>query len=270
MWTSCVVETSSHELTAEPFSLLANDQLNMRIRVLSESELLISVRHIGADNEAHIQKVHTAHQVIRMLLISLNVASLGYFYWKNAPWLHPILITSEDLAETNQANSALLAIPVHSFEKKSQITKLDAQNAILIFGILAKERTFDLDEEYTKGILLLRMQFCDVEFRREAFLCFYRALEYFIASRVLKVKKFTNELKDMQRGLASVGLKNIILDEFKEIYTIRSSQAAHSQITPRKITFEEVMKAKVFLDFVIHKTFVTQATEILRSNNKNT
>jgi hypothetical protein len=265
MWTSCTLETSSHTLSPGAFSVLERSEANTRIRVLSETELLISVRHIGPDTDTPIQKLHHAHQVIRTFVIGFNVASLGYFYWQNAPWLHPVLSISSDLEGSDRTESTLMAEPVHAFESRSALSSQIVQNAILIFGIFAKEPSIALGTEYTKGILLLRMQFCDVHSRTEAFMCFYRALEYFIASRVLKVRKLTNELKDMQRGLAIVGLDGEILDEFREIYVIRSSQAAHTQIQPRELTFDEVMKTKVFLDFVIHKTFVAQGHALMQA-----
>lgn len=265
MWTSCTLETSSHTLSAEAFSVLQNSQANTRIRILSDAELVISVRHIGPETDSPVAKLHYAHQTIRTFVIALNVASIGFFYWKNAPWLHPVLSTSSDLNGANRADSALIAEPDHSFERRDPLTKRAVQNAILIFGMFAKEPSFSLDSEYTKGILLLRMQFCDVSFRTEAFMCFYRALELFVASRLLKVKKLTNELKDMQRGLSTVGLDGDVLDEFKQIYIIRSSLAAHSQVQPRELTFDEVMKAKVFLDFVIHKTFVAQGHALIQA-----
>lgn len=44
-----------------------------------------------------------------------------------------------------------------------------------------------------------------------------------------------------------------------------SSQVAHSQIDQREITFDEVMKAKVFFDFIMHKTFKAQANQIMEA-----
>lgn len=224
----------------------------------------ISVHYSGPETDSTLDKLHEAHHIIRTFLVSFNVASIGYFYWANAPWLHPILSTSSDLDGANSSDTALIAEPQHTFERRELLTKLAVQNAILIFGIFARERSFALDTEYVKGILLLRMQFCDIHFRTDAFMCFYRALEFFVASRLLKVKKLTNELKDLQRGLATIGLDGGVLDEFKQIYIIRSSLAAHTQTQPRAVTFDEVMKAKVFLDFVIHKTFVAQGNALMQ------
>lgn len=265
MWTSCELQTSSHSLSQEAFSVFASSQGNTRIQVLSSSELRISVQHIGDASDSTLDKLAAAHHAIQLYLIALNVASLGYFYWKQAPWLHPVFTLSKELGGANATQSALIATPEHTYPAIEPVSKLMVQNAILVFGMLAKERTFALDSEYAKGLLLLRMRFANVHFRTEAFMCFYRALEYFIASRVLGLSKLSNELKDIQRGLELVGLGGILAKEFKEIYVLRSSQAAHTQVTPRDLTFDEVMKAKIFLDFVIHKTFVAQGNAIMQS-----
>jgi len=108
------------------------------------------------------------------------------------------------------------------------------------------------------------MNFYELNFRREAFLCFYRALEHFVAARILGVKKLKNELRDLQGGLAKVGASQNFQDELREIYAIRSSQVAHSQVGQREITLDEVLKTKVFLDFIMHKTFKEQADRIMQ------
>lgn len=75
--------------------------------------------------------------------------------------------------------------------------------------------------------------------------------------------KLRSKLRDFKRALAQVGASQELVEELREVYAIRSSQVAHSQINQREITFDEVMKAKVFLDFVMHKTFKAQANEIM-------
>jgi hypothetical protein len=119
--------------------------------------------------------------------------------------------------------------------------------------------------EYTKGILLLRTNFSEITFFREAFMCFWRALENFVGTRILKVTKLKNELRDLQRGLIKIGLSSELDAEFKELYIIRSSQVAHAQTTVRDVTFDEVMKVKALLDFVMHKTFKPQGVQALEA-----
>jgi len=109
------------------------------------------------------------------------------------------------------------------------------------------------------------MNFCDIDFRREAFLCFYRGLENFVVTRILRVNKLRNELRDLQRALAQVGASPEAIDELRELYTTRSSQVAHAQVSPRELSFEEVMKAKLFLDFAMHKTFKAQGVKLMEA-----
>ena len=96
-------------------------------------------------------------------------------------------------------------------------------------------------------------------------MCFYRALEHFVAARIFGITKLRNELRDLQRGLAKLSAGEELLHELREVYSIRSSQVAHSQIGQREITLDEVRKTKVFLDFIIHKTFKQQANHIMES-----
>lgn len=265
MWISCNLKTSSHTLSSEVFSVFQSGNANTRICIVSDNEMTISVRHIEAEDDKSLQIFHDAHHVINSFLIAFNVASMGFFYWKNIPQLCSIFSTSSDFDGANRVVSALIAEPEHHFENKVPLTKIDVKNAILVFGILAKESSFAIDNEYIKGILLLRMQFYDVNFRTEAFICFYKALEFFVTSRILKTNKLENELKDIQRGLEIIGMKKELYDEFKNIYIIRSSLAAHTQKEPRALTFDEVMKAKIFLDFVIHRTFVTKGHALMKA-----
>jgi hypothetical protein len=109
------------------------------------------------------------------------------------------------------------------------------------------------------------VSFYDINFCREAFMCFWRALENFIGVRILKVSKLKNELRDLQRGLTMVGASTELVSELRDVYAIRSSQVAHAQVAPRLVTFDEVMKTKVFLDFVMHKTFKAQGVQILET-----
>jgi hypothetical protein len=94
-------------------------------------------------------------------------------------------------------------------------------------------------------------------------MCFWRALENFVGVRILKVTKLNNELRDLQRGLSIIGAPAELVAELKEVYITRSSQVAHAQTTVRDVTFDEVIKAKVFLDFVMYKTFKAQGVQLM-------
>lgn len=262
MWVSCRVKCDSHMLNAEAFRLFQLDEVNMRIQHVREHDFLLSVKSIDTSAPEPAQ-VHDCHHVISALLIALNIGAIGMFYWAEDPWVHPILTVSDDLEGSNSRDATLLVSSDTTYEERKPLTDRDVDNAALIFGILARERSPVLTGEYCRGLLLLRMNFAELNFRREAFMCFYRALEHFVAARILKVKRLSNELRDLQRGLSTLTNERALLDELREIYAIRSSQGAHSQAKQRDISFDEVLKTKVFLDFVMHKEFKAEANHAM-------
>lgn len=240
---------------------------NIRIHQIKERDFVLSVRTL---NEAELEpiQVHHGHNVINAVLIALNVGALGSFYWYDDPWVHPVLAAADDFEGTNRRDVALVVKSGTTYEVLKPLDEVHIYNTALIFGIVAREKSKVLTGEYCRGLLLLRMNFYDLNFRREAFLCFYRALEHFVAARILGVKRLKNELLDLQRGLSTLTDAKDLLEELKVVYSIRSSQVAHSQTDQREITFDEVVKTKVFLDFVMHKTFKKEANRLMEVRGK--
>lgn len=107
------------------------------------------------------------------------------------------------------------------------------------------------------------MNVLELNFRREAFLCFYRALEHFAANRILKVRRLSNELRDLQRAMRTLTDDDELIEELRTVYKIRSSQVAHSQDVQHDVSQDDLMKTKVFLDFVMHKTFKDEANIVM-------
>lgn len=262
MWVSCRVKCDSHVLSSEAFRLFQLDEANMRIREVRERDFLLSMKSVDESVSEPVQ-VHDCHRVISALLIALNVGAIGMFYWADDPWVHPVLTVADDLEGNNPRSTALVVSSDTAYEERTLLTNRHVEDAALIFGILARERSPVLTGEYSRGLLLLRMNFAELNFRREAFMCFYRALEHFIAVRILKVKRLSKELRDLQRGLSTLTSDPTLVDELREVYAIRSSQGAHSQSAQREITFDEVLKTKVFLDFVMHKEFKAEANRAM-------
>lgn len=258
MWISCRIKSHSHTLDNEAFRLLQSDATNMRVHKVSEQEFTLSVRPRHPESP-EFEQLAEAHQVILCFLIALNVGSLGAFAWAEEPWVHPVFAVTEDMEGTRGYRAAIVAQSSMQHGELTELKEADVYSVVLVFGIVARERTSVLTGEYARGLLLLRMNFAELNFRREAFMCFYRAFEHFIASRILKVSKLGNELKDLQRGLRTITQSQEIIDEFRSIYAIRSSQAAHSQVKQREITLEEVLKVKVFLDMVMNTEFKREA-----------
>lgn len=229
---------------------------------------MISVRgHDQLASDAEL--MHHAHNVICALLVALNVGAIGSFYWYDDPWAHPVLGMAEDLEGRNSRHAALVVRSDTTHDELRPLEEHDLYATALIFGIVAREKSKVLTGEYCRGLLLLRMNFYDLNFRREAFLCFYRALEHFVAVRILGVKRLTKELIQLKQGLKKIGAPQDLLDEVREIYSIRSSQVAHAQGPQRDVTLDEVLKTKVFLDFVMHRTFKEQADDALALQRSN-
>jgi hypothetical protein len=262
MWVSCRIRSESHTLTEEPFRLFRNDESNIHIHGVHEQDFVLSFRaHDQSTPEA--EHVHHAHNGICAFLVALNVGAIGSFYWYDDPWVHPVLHVADDLQGKNPRGAALVVKSDTTYEELKPIEYQDLYNTALIFGIVAREKSKVLTGEYCRGLLLLRMNFYDLNFRREAFLCFYRALEHFVAVRILGVKRLTKELAQLKQGLKQIGASHELAEELREVYSIRSSQVAHSQGVQKDLTFNDVLKTKVFLDFVMHKAFKEQANHAM-------
>jgi hypothetical protein len=152
------------------------------------------------------------------MLIAMNVGALGMFTFAQSPWVHPVLTAADDLKGTNAYSTALVVDPDTAFPERCPFEEVDVKNAALIFGIVARERTPVLISEYCRGLLLACMNFLEFNLRREAFLCFYRALEHIVTHRILKVRKLTNELRDLQRGLKTLTGNAELINELRAVY----------------------------------------------------
>lgn len=265
MWVSCRIGTASHSLESSAFRVLQLPESNIRVSDVREKDFRLSFGGFEDRDASERTKVHHAHNGARAFLVALNVATMGMFYWASEPWVHPVYELSDGPGLAAARLGALIVRSTNIFEKIKPLTELEVQNALIIFGMFAREESQHMEAEYAKGLLLLRMNFYEINFHREAFMCFWRALENFVASRILKVKRLKNELRDLQRGLSQIGAPAELVGELKEVYATRSSQVAHAQTVPRDVSFDDVMKAKVFLDFVMHKTFRAQGVKILEA-----
>jgi hypothetical protein len=263
MWVSCRIGTASHSLAESAFRVLQLPESSIRVSDVKDDNFRIAFGGFVETDAPERSKVHHTHNATRAFLVALNVATIGMFYWASDPWVHPIYGIGEGPDSPPIRHGALIVPSFHKFTEIKEITDLDVQNALIIFGMLAKEKSPTLESEYARGLLLLRMNFYELNFYREAFMCFWRALENFVATRILGVAKLKNELRDFQRALKTIGASDDLTNELKEVYVVRSSQVAHAQVTVRDITFDEAMKAKVFLDFVMHKTFKAQGVKLL-------
>lgn len=258
MWVSTRIRSDSHTLTTDAFHLFQQVDSNIQIHEVREHDLVLSVRSLN-EHDSEPEQIHDCHRVINAMLIALNVGTFGTFTLDEDPWAHPVLTVADDLEGKNSHKAALILKPKTAYPDRQQLTVHDVENSALVFGIVAREQTPVLNGEYLRGLLLMRLNVLELNFRRESFLCFYRALEHFAANRILKVRKLSNELRDLQRAMRTLTKDEELIDELRTVYRIRSSQVAHSQNDQVEISHEDLLKTKVFLDFVMHRTFKAEA-----------
>ena len=212
------------------------------------------------------EHLHHAHHVIKAIVLALNVGSLGHFYWEDGPWAHPRLTITDDLEGKNPRNFSILTqADSPSFGELRAFSQQDELRVILVFGVFARGSAHVLENEYCRGLLLHRMQYCEIDFRRDAFMCFYRVLEHFVTRRILGTPRLQNELKDIQSCVRNLGFGEMLVDEMRELYAIRSSQTAHAQNTPRTITIDEVMKIKIYVDGLLNKTLLAEGGDLMKN-----
>jgi hypothetical protein len=268
MWISCRVRSDSHTFSETPFRVFQSTESTIRIHQVRERDFLVSVGGF-ADSAPEQLRLLQAHHAINAIIIAFNVGTVGNFYWHTDPWVHPVLTMGDDLEGTNERSSALVVPSDTEHIEARELSDGDVVNAALVFGIVARETSTAVTGEYCRGLLLLRMNFGSLNFRKEAFMCFYRALEHFVASRILGIPKLKNELRDMKRAIVKLAPSLPgILDELENLYILRSSQVAHSQNEQRDISTDEVLKIKIFLDLVVHQTFKPRANEMLAARLK--
>ncbi len=219
MWVSCRIRSDSHTLTETPFKLFLMEESNIRVHHVRERDFVLSFRaHDESISEA--EQIHHAHNGVCAFLVALNAGAIGSFYWYDDPWVHPVLHIADDLRGKNLRGASLVVKNDTTYEELKPIEYQDLYNTALIFGIVAQEKSKVLIGEYCRGLVLLRMNFYDLNFRREAFLCFYRALEHFVAVRILGVKCLTKELAQLKQGLKQIGMSQELADELREVYSI--------------------------------------------------
>jgi hypothetical protein len=198
--------------------------------------------------------------------MALNIAALGHFTWvvgSNLFW-HCEHIGPSGKREQVFMKSKDIFFPLD----KMVLTEGEVRNSMIILGSLLREVDQEFRREYLKGIAHLDAGFGDLIFYREAFANFYRSFEYFITMRVLKKKKLSNELKELQEGIRLTGLPDQFCQEFQCLYKLRSEQVMHAQRAQKEIDGEQALKIKTFTDYVLHRYYRSKADEWLDQQRK--
>lgn len=250
------VTCHSHRLTPMAFDSLITRATYVWVSDITEFGLFLHVdnRFCLTSREEFIQY---GHYSLSMLLIALNVAAMGHFTWTlNSKCPYP----QYSLMDPSQANSVVSVSVSHRFsfaeEDIQDITSEDVRRTTLLFFALSKENEpSTVREEYLKGVFHLGYSLFDLDFRRDAFSNFYRSLEFFIARKVLRTDRLSNEVREISDAFQKLGLTSELVDEFKRLYRLRSEQVMHAQRTQLPIEWLDVVKLKIILDCIINLVY---------------
>jgi hypothetical protein len=257
----CHAVSLSHTLQADCFHLF--DVGPTMIRLDRESERAFTVT-IDANAFAEAGSEHLeyhAHISASCMLVALNIATMGYFTWRQHPSLHPIYeVLPDDGSPPNFIS--LSATQPAEFPIDRELTAADVERAVIIYRPIVNDAALAARTEYIKGLLHLGASHLDVNFYREAFGNYYRCMENCVTQKILNVRGLSNEVADIRRALESIGADETLQDAFRQVYALRSSQVAHAQRLQEELTFDNVLAAKAFADLVMYKTYRKIAEEM--------
>lgn len=255
------VKSHSHKLDKSAFSVMMSEQSLVRVSDVTQDSFKAEVIMTEDLKKTTTDYFGYAFMVSSSFLVAINIAALGHFTWSigNRMFWHCEHVGPSGKVEQAFMKSNNLIFPI----EKREITDNEVRNSMIILGSLLHENDQNYRKEYLKGIIHLNAGFGDLTFSREAFANFYRSFEYFITVRVLKKKKLENELNDLKKAIRSLGLSDKFCEEFTNLYKIRSEQVMHAQKVPKDMNIDDVLKIKIFTDYVLHKYYRSEANQWL-------
>ena len=264
MKSSCLIQTSSHKLCKSAFEFFDNPEINLGIEEVCDSSFVLSL-DIPSSSDLYTDyfEFHS-HITFCSYLAALNIASLGLFTWGAGLELRPVYKLHNHESEVSKLFT-LSQDHLQKFDKVRDLTNEDVKKSIILFGVLCREEQSFVRSEYLKGIIHLSVNYYDMNFHREAFYNFYRCLELLVTQNILKIRKLSNELKQIQNVLLSYGIGADLLNEFRELYAMRCGQVMHSQSEQKPVTYDEAIKMKIFAEIALNKYYMAKANEIRES-----
>lgn len=254
---SSKVRCYSHILNPDTFNIMQEGKTSIFISEIENTTFKLTVENKAEWITQKDQFIPLAHISLSTFLIAINVASLGLFVWDFEPSMPPLYIITSD-SDTDQgiiSSNQILSDKIRELHDIRNLEKNEISGAALLWIALVDELDENVRKEYSKGLYHIIIKSFDVDFIREAFGNFYRALEYFITRKILKVKNLKNDKKQIEDALLGLGLDKDVVEEFGPLYIIRSENVMHAQKTPKQITIENVLKMKLFLDAVMHRYY---------------
>jgi len=251
-----------HLLTDDAFEYFQKSDLLLQVSDVKKSSFIVSCYRTEGDKIPEVFYAKS-HDIISHFLMAINVATLGHFTWdfrfvSPAPYLYVD-------AQNNKSKFLFGDSPKYiSAEEPLQIQKPLIWRTLQLLLALGNEKDRTLKTEYIKGLYNFHNAFFDIQFLNEAFSNFYKAFEFLCTKRMLRVKKLSNEKKQLRGVLSEFGFEENILDEFDKIYLIRCNMAMHAQKGLQAIDKEAVVRIKIFLDSIMHKYYQPVWEKILK------
>lgn len=194
-------------------------------------------------------------------LMALNVATLGHFWWPPAIWPAKI----KELYDFESGNEVRFKISPRKDRQwgNKELTQKNLDNAmVLVVGQPKLDEVYF--EFYGLAMTFLSIPNLEHQFYKEIFANFYKIIERLTAVNILGRKKLTKEKKQIKEVMKKLGMKEEIVDEFDEIYKVRSRDIMHSWGTEAPVTFEEAGKCKVLCDYFLYKYLRNEADKLVR------
>jgi hypothetical protein len=268
---SCILESHSHDLNEDAFSLLKNRESQAQVTNISGRQIEITFKSPKELHKDIYEFYPKAHLMASNFVVAINIATLGHFTWLNGNQLFPTYHSKRTKEKKTRNNIIFTSTRKYPLDSK-QISENEVRNTAIIYGTLLRERDHYIRQEYIKGIIHMGLSFHDVRFDKDAFANFYRLFEHFVTKKILKTDKLKNELKQFKKVISDLGMGSEITDEFGNIYKLRSDQIMHAQRDQVEIDPDDVIKIKAYLDFALHKHYRKIAGEWLekrRSTSNN-
>lgn len=248
----CVIRSHSHKLNSEAFKLFMTGGSNIAVRDVKEETLMLAIENRYTDSVEHF--VLIAHNIFLHFIMALNIATLGHFTWDSSSLILLFYMIENPKYPNRRTIVSMPPIGLKS-DVISQITEKEIKQTALLFDAICKDAEDDIKKEYIKGILHLSFGFFELDFHKEAFANFYRVFENVATQRILKARKLSNELRELQDVIRSNGFGDDIAEEFGLLYKLRCDQVMHAQKKQSDIDIDNALKMKTILDGVLHNLY---------------
>jgi hypothetical protein len=251
---SCKIQSYTHKLVPEAFNFFKKQKTYINISEIGDDHFTLNFDDSLDSTLSEKDFINKSHAVFNIYIVAFNVCSMGLFLPQEQKHLSPEYSFTN--TRTGVSGKGLVVQDVFDEDFAGQeITEGQVLDAFWLYGALAKEKNEELIAEYLKGLVHLGLNYPGTHFEKDAFTNFYRIFEHLVTNKLLGKRKLQNELNQMSSVLATLGLSQDLLDEFKKMYILRGSQAMHSQINPMRISRENTLKMKAFTDVVIYKSY---------------